>query len=69
MIHTKDESKNWRDVFSFIRSKGFFLELSTFWCHWAERFEVDGCLKQADSILEEGFLKLYFGIVWNDVFH
>jgi len=49
-----DKSKNWRDIFSFARSKSFFLKLSSFWTHWAERFELDGCVKQADAILEQG---------------
>jgi len=50
----QDKSKNWRDIFSFVRSKSFFLKLSSFWTHWAERFELDGCIKQADAILEQG---------------
>lgn len=53
-LKTLDKSKNWRDLFSFVRSKGFFHKLSSFWTHWAERFEMDGCVKQADSILEQG---------------
>ena len=50
----QDKSKNWRDIFSFVRSKSFFLKLASFWTHWAERFELDGCIKQADAILEQG---------------
>ena len=41
-------------MFSFARSKGFFLGLATFWCHWAERFELDQMVKDADRVLAEG---------------
>ena len=53
-LQSTDDSRNWRDMFSFARSKGFFLGLATFWCHWAERFELDQMVKDADRVLAEG---------------
>ena len=49
-----DEAKNWSDLFSFARSKSFFVLNDKFWCRWAERYEADGELQEADEILAEG---------------
>lgn len=40
--------------FSFARSKKFFIGKPKFWTLWAERYERDGQLKEADEILEVG---------------
>jgi len=47
-LQSTDDSRNWRDMFSFVRSKNYFLGLATFWCHWAERFEMEQMVKDAD---------------------
>ena len=39
---------------SFARSKKFFIGKAKFWTLWAERYEIDGQLKEADEILEVG---------------
>ena len=53
-ISAVDEAKNWTDLFSFARSKSFFVTKEKFWCRWAEKYEFDGQLKEADEILSEG---------------
>jgi len=58
-LQSTDDSRNWRDMFSFVRSKGFFLGLATFWCHWAERFELEDAVKDADRVLAEGHSLLH----------
>ena len=49
-----DDAKNWTDLFSFARSKSFFVTNEQFWCLWAQRYELDGQVKEADEILSEG---------------
>jgi hypothetical protein len=53
-VDATDEAKNWGDLFSFARSKKFFINKEQFWCLWAERYELDGDIKEADEILSEG---------------
>ena len=50
-LQSTDDSRNWRDMFSFVRSKNYFLRLATFWCHWAERFEMEQMVKDADRLI------------------